>query len=857
MASIADAYVELHVDGDSLDGEVRSSVRGVAPGAEKESDKVGRSSGSRMAGAFLAGFASKVKAGGSKVGTEIKKAFKGFNPRGLMIPALAAAIPLLTSSLSAVTGALVAFTGAVVQAGASSLAAVGIFGTLIQTKLALKVATGGLTEALKGEEGAMKALAPPAQELVRSLKGLNPEWTKLKKAVQGTTFSGVGGSIERLAKAGLPTLQRGLVGTGRELNTIFKDVTKFAASEGFVRRFGNALQGNNAILRQLGKAATPVLDGILRLFRALQPSGLRLAKIIASAGKSFQAWASAPGFAKRIDDMMKQAFKSAGNLWGIIKNLGAVLRNVFGAATPAGAGLLKTLNDLTKRLADFTALASTKNAIAEWAQQGITVTGQLFSVLGRIGGALAPLFDPAIAGGFLSVFEKIMPVISSVLGVIQGALKPVLDGIGQAFAENGPKIAGLFTAMAPLLKGVGMVLGELIKQVMSTLGTVAQFLTPIVAAISNFVGPILQRFAPIIAGVIFAFTNWASVLIKFIPIVGRFLAPLAKLAEWIWGLVGPAFKFLGRIAGPAIKGIMKGFQILGNFLKGPFKAYWNGLVLTVKLAFAVIKRIAGPAWRVIKTIFSTAIRVIATVVRVGFNIVKTVIVTVFRVVRTIIVGAWRVISAVVRGAVRVIGTVIRTGFNIVKSVVTTVWNTIKNLTSNAWAKVSSLVSGGIDKVVGFIKSMPGKILNLASDFLNAGKELGGKVIDGIQNGLSAVGGFVSDIGSAIKNAINSALGLPITIKGPGPLPDFTIPAFYKGTRSAPGGAALVGERGPEIVNLPRGSRVHTNAESRKMAAASFPRKMILRIGSRDFVAYVESIADDRIDAADSLNFQGV
>lgn len=39
-----------------------------------------------------------------------------------------------------------------------------------------------------------------------------------------------------------------------------------------------------------------------------------------------------------------------------------------------------------------------------------------------------------------------------------------------------------------------------------------------------------------------------------------------------------------------------------------------------------------------------------------------------------------------------------------------------------------------------------------------------------------------------------------------------VPAFAKGTNFAPGGLALVGERGPELVNLPRGSSVTPNNE---------------------------------------------
>lgn len=38
----------------------------------------------------------------------------------------------------------------------------------------------------------------------------------------------------------------------------------------------------------------------------------------------------------------------------------------------------------------------------------------------------------------------------------------------------------------------------------------------------------------------------------------------------------------------------------------------------------------------------------------------------------------------------------------------------------------------------------------------------------------------------------------------------SFPMFANGTDSAPGGLAIVGERGPELVNLPRGSQVIPN-----------------------------------------------
>ena len=37
-----------------------------------------------------------------------------------------------------------------------------------------------------------------------------------------------------------------------------------------------------------------------------------------------------------------------------------------------------------------------------------------------------------------------------------------------------------------------------------------------------------------------------------------------------------------------------------------------------------------------------------------------------------------------------------------------------------------------------------------------------------------------------------------------------VPGFARGTRYAPGGLAMVGEYGPELMNVPRGSQILSN-----------------------------------------------
>lgn len=59
-----------------------------------------------------------------------------------------------------------------------------------------------------------------------------------------------------------------------------------------------------------------------------------------------------------------------------------------------------------------------------------------------------------------------------------------------------------------------------------------------------------------------------------------------------------------------------------------------------------------------------------------------------------------------------------------------------------------------------------------------------------------------------------------------------IPGFANGGVST-GGLAVVGEKGPELVNLPAGSRVRSNAETKKMMGGSTTNNINITINARD------------------------
>jgi hypothetical protein len=121
----------------------------------------------------------------------------------------------------------------------------------------------------------------------------------------------------------------------------------------------------------------------------------------------------------------------------------------------------------------------------------------------------------------------------------------------------------------------------------------------------------------------------------------------------------------------------------------------------------------------------------------------------------------------------------------------------------------------VDGAVDFLLSVPGR-------FLAAAKGLGSAILDGLADGLRGALDLVSGIVDAVKGALIDSLnwiiqkmndGIPNQL-GWGPLsidlPDNPIPLISKAMGGPASGLVTVGERGPELVALPRGSRVIPN-----------------------------------------------
>ena len=97
------------------------------------------------------------------------------------------------------------------------------------------------------------------------------------------------------------------------------------------------------------------------------------------------------------------------------------------------------------------------------------------------------------------------------------------------------------------------------------------------------------------------------------------------------------------------------------------------------------------------------------------------------------------------------------------------------------------------------------------------RQMAQDTISSVQNMVSAIkgGGFFDILGGVLDFGLQLA-SIGAFGKGMASRVNGSVPGYATGTRNHPGGLAWVGERGPELVSMPRGSSVFTNSESRQM-----------------------------------------
>ena len=170
------------------------------------------------------------------------------------------------------------------------------------------------------------------------------------------------------------------------------------------------------------------------------------------------------------------------------------------------------------------------------------------------------------------------------------------------------------------------------------------------------------------------------------------------------------------------------------------------------------------------------------------------------------------------------------------------WNGIKTGASNAWSGLKGIWQG----CVGWFKS------TIISPVSSAFKGLWNGIKSFLTSPLEGIKSMFRNAFNWIINKVNTMIGGLNKIK----LPDFLgggginipkVPTLWKGSNYTMGGLTLVGEQGPELVNMPRGASVTPAHKTEQMLNnASGSVELVLKIDNfyNNTANDIEKIADE-------------
>jgi TP901 family phage tail tape measure protein len=197
--------------------------------------------------------------------------------------------------------------------------------------------------------------------------------------------------------------------------------------------------------------------------------------------------------------------------------------------------------------------------------------------------------------------------------------------------------------------------------------------------------------------------------------------------------------------------------------------------------------------------------------------------------------ALRVLWSAVKAAFTRIVEIVKGAFQAIKGIIQFFDGLFSGDFKKMWEGIKNIFRGALQAIKGLVGNTLGAIFDVLKNFVskafNVAKDIGSAIWDGIVRAIKGIGHFV---GGLLKNmlnvvikALNTAIGiinditpgeieLPFAPNIPAVPTIPTIPYLAKGATNWPGGWAVVGEEGPELVNLPRGADIHSNRNSQGM-----------------------------------------
>ncbi len=623
--------------------------------------------------------------------------------------------------------------------------------------------------------------------------------------------------------AAFNTIAQGTGATGEALKGLkgdFKAVLAGVPDD--MGKVSSAIADVNTMLGLSGEPLQAVTKQFLDLARV---AGVDSAALIDKAGKAFNIFGlDAEGGTAALDSFFKISQDSGlgiDKMTDSLQTFGPILSNagfsieesaaLFGKLNKAGVDasrVMPAINAATRKMAaeGVTDLKGGLSDTIEKIRDATSTTEALSLATDVFGSEGAQRMVSAVREGGLAIDELAAAALGAE-GKIADTAKAT-ETMGQKFSRMKNTV---LVALEPLLTKL---FDGIMKAVDALIPMVQEFSEDHIPNIVRAVQGFARDAKPVVEAFLGAFTSGLDVILPLVKDLVRFIvsnkpvmiAALAAIGVAILVAFGP-----GAVAIAAIVGLIA--------LIGLIKDNWDELKAKTE---AIWSSLPGP--------IQTALEIIQRVIQVVFdNIVERV-----KAAMDIVKGIIKVVTGIIRGDWDLAWSGIRQAFGgFLDGLIAMVRLPLDILTA--------IFGTSVDEVVGFFGSLPGRVVDALGDIVEKVRKPFddiARVIGDVWSGIKQVTeGVWGGIWSAIKVNLNAIIGLVnkfLGVVGAGinfaasidpfgviDKVDFKrVPELASGVRNFRGGLAVVGEDGPEIVGLPRGSSVFSNRESQQMGGGT-------------------------------------
>lgn len=329
---------------------------------------------------------------------------------------------------------------------------------------------------------AMSKLSKEAQDFVRFLLKIYPEFKKLQAAAGKLLFPKLEIAIQNLVDNLFPRLKPLLEATGGVIGDVAIKLSETITQGRNLESLEKIWKTGDYLIRAFGDSLADIVVVFLRIMEAAGPLIRRFADWVNSVTAAWRATAEGEGFVKRLEATFKRAGDTAAQIGRIFRDTFGGLNQLFKAATGPGSGgqfLLDFFEKGAAKFREFATIGNQDGSLKKYFLDASVNASKVLQLLGDIVGIFLKLGGQSGTGGLIDGLRAAVPFVQQIADYLNDA---------------GPKLGNLVAQVAELLAAFAQ--SGAIQAFFDILIKVAEVMTDIVQ------NPIVQFLLKLAGGVL-------------------------------------------------------------------------------------------------------------------------------------------------------------------------------------------------------------------------------------------------------------------------------------------------------------------------------------------------------------------